>query len=405
MPTPARDPKPTIEWVLKCHAQSISFMRQSQGALRLLRVRQVREKREADDARLNWHANWTEHCAANLMAQVLPNAQPAAQTAPPPPPAPLTQAEPDPPPDDEPKFDPTAAAEEYAMLYPNRAALIRQHGGLPDNITFGPTGTARCPRPAPSAPALLALDRECAERNSPPLAQRRTRRQNCGQAPRRIPTPPIHPSTSPESTATTQRTHESSAQNRTQHAALPYAARRRRPTTSSHQSIHRLSPRWGDHAPPASAPIVTPPAHAPPSGHQQRGPPQRHPQPRYQCDRHTQRHRHAQMQHQQRQPDPGMRPRLLAMTAADASPPIRRSTRNEKLVNATEHTAAIPVNSGYALGWRCHAAPPPARPSPLAPAIRTHRRRTAAPRHQPRVPSSVSPTAIPRSPPHSAGLR
>jgi hypothetical protein len=160
----ARDPKLTLEWVLKCHAQSASFMRQSQGALRLLlRVQAVREKREADNVRLN-SANWTEHCAANLMAQVLPNAQPAAHTEPPPPTAPLTQAQPDPPPDEEPKFDPTAAAEEYAMLYPNRAALIRQHGGLPDNITFGPP-ERRLVRAllATHTPALLALDRECAE--------------------------------------------------------------------------------------------------------------------------------------------------------------------------------------------------------------------------------------------------
>ncbi len=160
----ARDPKLTIEWVLKCHAQSASCMRQSQGALRLLlRVQAVREKREADSVRLN-SANWTEHCAANLMAQVLPDAQPAAYTEPPPPPAPLTQATPEPPADDEPKFDPTAAAEEYAMLYPNRAALIRQHGGLPDNITFGPP-ERRVVRAllATHTPALLALDRECAE--------------------------------------------------------------------------------------------------------------------------------------------------------------------------------------------------------------------------------------------------
>ena len=162
----ARDPQLTIEWVLRCHAQSASFMRQSQGALRLLlRVQAVREKREADNARLN-SANWTEHCAANLMAQALPNAEPSTHAAPPPPSssATLTQAQPDPPPDDEPKFDPTAAAEEYARLYPNRAALIRQHGGLPDNITFGPP-ERRVVRAllATHTPALLALDRECAE--------------------------------------------------------------------------------------------------------------------------------------------------------------------------------------------------------------------------------------------------
>ncbi len=159
----ARDPKLEFDKVLQCHAQSASMMRQSQGALRLLlRIQSVREKREADNARLN-SANWTEHCAASLMAQALPNAQPAILMEPPPP-APPEPAAPDPQPDEEPIFEPTAAAEEYAMIYPRRAALIRQHGGLPDNITFGPP-ERRVIRAVVNThtPAMLALDREYAE--------------------------------------------------------------------------------------------------------------------------------------------------------------------------------------------------------------------------------------------------
>ena len=59
--------------------------------------------------------------------------------------------------------DPVFAAEEYARLYPDRAALIRRLGRLPDNVTFGPPED-RVVRALVSVhtPALLALDREYA---------------------------------------------------------------------------------------------------------------------------------------------------------------------------------------------------------------------------------------------------
>ena len=38
----------------------------------------------------------------------------------------------------EPVLDPVAEAEHYALIYPDRAALIRAHGGLPPRLTFGP---------------------------------------------------------------------------------------------------------------------------------------------------------------------------------------------------------------------------------------------------------------------------
>ena len=58
----------------------------------------------------------------------------------------------------EPVPDPVAAAEHYALIYPDRAALIRAHGGLPPRLTFGP------PEPAivaalvnGASPALRAI--------------------------------------------------------------------------------------------------------------------------------------------------------------------------------------------------------------------------------------------------------
>ena len=106
------------------------MFRQSRGALSLLlRVQAVRQKREADAAATH-AAAWTEHCAIGLMADALgrPNA-PAAAPAPPPPP-------PEPEPED--KFASLSEADQYAILYPRRAALIRRHGGLPPDCDFGP---------------------------------------------------------------------------------------------------------------------------------------------------------------------------------------------------------------------------------------------------------------------------
>ncbi len=89
------------------------------------------------------------------MAEALGRPQPEAAAEPPPPsvPAAMEQAAPKP--------DPLMEAEQYAVTYPRRAALIRRLGRVPDNVTFDPpedylvralvTG-----RP----PALLALDRQ-----------------------------------------------------------------------------------------------------------------------------------------------------------------------------------------------------------------------------------------------------
>ena len=207
------------EWAAKCRAQALRMMRQSTSALRLLlHLQAARQKRDADSAACN-SAAWTEHCAIGLMSEALahgphPNPLPEGegegatsplppgegqgegqaaisapavpQPAPAPPirryarpdtgskpqltPAPLADSEPRSAACPEPESaacpgprSGIAEAEEYAAIYPERAALIRRLGRLPADVSFGPPEddlvqalvTAR-------TPALAALDREFA---------------------------------------------------------------------------------------------------------------------------------------------------------------------------------------------------------------------------------------------------
>ena len=139
---------------LKCNAQAASMMRESRGALgMLLRLKAERKKLEADGTAAD-KAAWLEHCSIALMAEALPDRPPMAAMNPP---APAT---PEPAADEEPVHDPIAEAEHYAIIYPERAKLIRRNRGLPDKVSFGPpdddvvrglvTG---------QTPILLALDR------------------------------------------------------------------------------------------------------------------------------------------------------------------------------------------------------------------------------------------------------
>ena len=193
----AQLPETTLPWAVKCRAQAASMMRQANSALRLLlRMQEVRRKLEADNAACN-RAAWTEHCAAALMAEALaghsatspgftetppprsatsgdvgatPPAAPAGcpepavleSRMPPRTPKPKPEPLPEPEPASVAELEPDLldAAEEYAVIYPERAALIRRAGRLPDDISFGPPDedivqaliTAR-------TPALVALDR------------------------------------------------------------------------------------------------------------------------------------------------------------------------------------------------------------------------------------------------------
>jgi hypothetical protein len=110
-------------------ALSVGMMRQSNSARSLLmRVQAQREKREADADALN-QANWIEHCAIGLMADALGRAGHAPMEEPAPP-ASVEEAEP--------QTDLAAEADQYAIIHPRRAALMRRLGGLPEKCTFGP---------------------------------------------------------------------------------------------------------------------------------------------------------------------------------------------------------------------------------------------------------------------------
>ena len=134
--------------VLKCTAQSASMMRQARGARALLlRVQAVRQKREADGAATD-KAAWIEYCAVGLMADALGRNPPAPIAEPPPP---------EPEPDD--TFSRLTEAEQYALIYPRRTALIRALGGLPDRCDFGPPAPALVAAiVAGTSPHLRALD-------------------------------------------------------------------------------------------------------------------------------------------------------------------------------------------------------------------------------------------------------
>ncbi len=115
---------------LKFNARAISMMRQARAARELLlRVQAERRAREADHAAAD-RAAWTEHCAIGLMTDALGTPPPPPMAEPPPPPPQQ--------PTEEPAADPIAEAEQYAIIYPQRAARIRILGGLPQPLDFGP---------------------------------------------------------------------------------------------------------------------------------------------------------------------------------------------------------------------------------------------------------------------------
>lgn len=138
---------------LRFHAQAASMLRQAQSARRWLQSLQAeRRAREADPAAAG-QAAWIEHCATGLMADALGLDRPPPPAPPPDPPAsPLPEPA-------EPPRDTAAEAERYAQIYPQRAALIRRLGRLPDNPSFGPPDEDLvCALVNGRSPALVALD-------------------------------------------------------------------------------------------------------------------------------------------------------------------------------------------------------------------------------------------------------
>ena len=152
---PAGAPRRITAFFLQCNARAVSMMRQARAARTLLmRVQAERRTREADHAAAD-RAAWTEHCALGMMTDALGTTPPAPMAEPPAPPPPQST--------EEPVADPIAEAEQYAVIYPQRAARIRVLGGLPQPLDFGP--------PSPElvqaiitgdTPTLRALDTQAA---------------------------------------------------------------------------------------------------------------------------------------------------------------------------------------------------------------------------------------------------
>jgi hypothetical protein len=157
----AQAPETSPAWQLKCRAQALGMMRQSQSALRLLlRLQAARRKLEANTEACDRLA-WTEHCALRLMAEALaqpPHPDPfpanAAEAAPSPVASGERQGEAAAAP------DLIAAAERYAAAYPDRAAAIRRTGKLPSDVRYFDPPEAALARALITArtPALAALD-------------------------------------------------------------------------------------------------------------------------------------------------------------------------------------------------------------------------------------------------------
>ena len=147
----ANTPDIPLDKALKCLAQSASMLRQALSALRALqRMQAIRGKREATPEQAG-SAAMTEHVVASGLEGNRLSA-PAPRTLPP---VPEPQLEPEPGSEEE-----TARAlETYVHIYPKRAALIRRHGGVPEDVSFGPPDPAIVHALVTGSSALLrALD-------------------------------------------------------------------------------------------------------------------------------------------------------------------------------------------------------------------------------------------------------
>jgi hypothetical protein len=113
---------------MKCHAQANSYMRTANAARSmLLRVQAARRKREAVPADCA-QDEWTIHATEGFLLAA------NGERVPEPPPRPAPQV----PADDGEKFARYDEAEQYASLYPDRAAEIRAYGGIPPTARYGP---------------------------------------------------------------------------------------------------------------------------------------------------------------------------------------------------------------------------------------------------------------------------
>jgi hypothetical protein len=129
----AQEHRGNLTAFLRCEARADSMQRQARGfRTMLLRVQAERRRRETDNAA-------TEPGRLDRALRHRPNgdalgrAPLAAMAEPPPDPDPVREAEPT----AEPQADIAAEADYYAAVYPQRAALIRALGGLPETVMAG----------------------------------------------------------------------------------------------------------------------------------------------------------------------------------------------------------------------------------------------------------------------------
>ena len=145
-----RNPTLSFQERMKVRAQMTSMLRQAAGAQRTLeRMMAQREKRDADPARAQ-SAEWAEHIAYSTMtrpfAQIFGEVEAAAEVevvGGGPAPAMTFESdgrEPDPSlePDQESESEDPPDVAWYEAVYPERAAVIRAHGGVPPDARFGP---------------------------------------------------------------------------------------------------------------------------------------------------------------------------------------------------------------------------------------------------------------------------
>ena len=111
--------------VERCHRQHALMMRTMHGGLRVL-LRLQAERRKLEHAR---------HPVALLRAGHLHSGALPPEPEPPP-------AAPEPQPAALPRYEDMTAAEQYAVIYPDRAAAIRRHGGMPPGAKYPPPDEA-----------------------------------------------------------------------------------------------------------------------------------------------------------------------------------------------------------------------------------------------------------------------
>jgi hypothetical protein len=176
----AQLPETKPELAAKCRAQAATMMRAATSAMRaLVQMQTARRKLETNDV-LSARADRTDHIVTHALAAALePRAEPARPAAPAPSlspaaagghgaAAPAPERNPVPiraplPPAEQPEPDALTEAEHYAAIYPERAALIRRLGRVPDNVTFGPPDDdIVAALVAANTPTLAALDRASA---------------------------------------------------------------------------------------------------------------------------------------------------------------------------------------------------------------------------------------------------